>query len=126
MSEEKQKRVIRTIGINFPFNEEGNRIYDCLHETKRNEDRSMSKVIFRILKQHYGDGPYDEEQETVIKGDVERYPTPETLEPTEGNGTATMDAASEPAEELTEDGGSGEPVVSEKQENPADPHPWDN
>ena len=49
----RKKRSIRTIGINFPHSEEGNRIYNLIEELKEEEDRSYSKVVFRILLKHF-------------------------------------------------------------------------
>jgi hypothetical protein len=53
MENGKSKRKIRTIGINFPFTREGDFLYKCLKVTKDQEDRSMSNVIFRILREHF-------------------------------------------------------------------------
>ncbi len=87
-NDSRRKRSIRTIGINFPHSEEGNRIYNLIDELKEEEDRSYSKVVFRILLEHFkGTKPANtksantsvrKKQINLITGEVTEIPDTDT------------------------------------------------
>ena len=77
----KKKRNIRTIGINFPHSEEGNRIYNLIEALKEEEDRSYSKVVFRILLEHFKgkkSASKAKKQINLITGEVTEIPSKNT------------------------------------------------
>jgi hypothetical protein len=50
MSEEYNRKKARTIAVSFPHTEEGDMVYEKLMERKHEEDRSCSKIIYRLLR----------------------------------------------------------------------------
>ena len=53
MSDSNTKRP-RTIAVSFPHTEEGDRIYKTLLALKHEEDRSCSKIIYRMIRDNLG------------------------------------------------------------------------
>ena len=56
MSEDNGKKKVqspRTVGVNFPRNEGGDYVFKALSLTRNDEDRSASKVVYRILKEYF-------------------------------------------------------------------------
>lgn len=50
MSEEYNRKKARTIAVSFPHTDEGDMVYEKLMERKHAEDRSCSKIIYRLLR----------------------------------------------------------------------------
>jgi len=52
MPEENRKKV-RTIGVNFPYDNDGDFTYEALQLAKEQQDRSLSRIVYRILRDHF-------------------------------------------------------------------------
>lgn len=50
MSENSNRNKARTIAVSFPHTDEGDMVYEKLMELKAIEDRSCSKIIYRLLR----------------------------------------------------------------------------
>lgn len=46
----KSKRRVRTISVNFPHNVEASRLYEEILKTAENESRSISNVVYLIIR----------------------------------------------------------------------------
>ncbi len=42
----------KSVGVNIPLDDRGDRVFDALRMMKINEDRSMSRIILRIIEKH--------------------------------------------------------------------------
>ena len=66
------KKKTRTVGINFPHTEDGDFVHEAIRVTSEQEDRSISKIIFRLLK-NYFDETGDEFKAFVHERVTERH-----------------------------------------------------
>lgn len=76
MSEDKPKKKIRNVGITFPRTDAGNFVHEALKVNGEDEDRSLSKIAYRIIRAYY-DATSDEFKEMVNKRIAERNATSE-------------------------------------------------
>jgi len=53
MSESKRKNKTRTVGVNFPHDEQGDYLHAALRLLMQQEDRSASRVSYRIIKDYF-------------------------------------------------------------------------
>ena len=64
MAEAKAERKARTIGVNFPRDPDWDFVYEALVVTKEDEDRSLSRVAGRIIREYF-ESTTDEFQQRV-------------------------------------------------------------
>ena len=77
MSKDSNRKKVRTIAVSFPHTDEGDMIYEKLMERKHEEDRSCSKIIYRLLRSE------------LIGDDREEYAIPAGM-PLNSNGRSPL------------------------------------
>ena len=49
----RDSRKVRTLAITLPYNEDGDFVYASLQASKEMDERSMSKIAFRIIREYF-------------------------------------------------------------------------
>lgn len=62
---EGTKKKVRTVGVNFPYDADGNFTYEALNLMKEREDRSLSRVAYRIIREYFENCDQSFEQDVL-------------------------------------------------------------
>lgn len=65
------------MGVNFPYTDEGNQLYESIRMTAEAEERSNSWIVYRLLKDHFDTKSQDfqDKVKQSLNGSVEAEPT---------------------------------------------------